>query len=119
MYDVTNMGGTLAELTNFILAGGGIVSAAIMLVNAGRDKQFAPSRVIIETLERRFENEITEIIGIVAQALTANEANYDIDFRSIDESGNRLAKARKETDLRLRSKGFEQQNKGSIAVSQR
>jgi hypothetical protein len=39
-------------------------------------------------------------------ALTANEATYLIGFRSTDEIRNRLAKARQETDRRLRSKGI-------------
>lgn len=116
--DVTNMGGTLAELANFILDGGGNLSAAIVLVNAGRNKQFNPSSTIIEMLEKRYGNEIKEIFGIAANALTANEANYLIGFRSTDEIRNRLVKARKETGLRLCSKGIEQQGKGSIASSQ-
>lgn len=105
--DVTNMGGTLAELANYLQYSGGVVDAVIVLVNAGRVKQFQPTRKVIRELEKRYANEIEEIFGIVPSALTANEANYIIGFKSVDEIRNRLAKARKETDLRLRSKGIE------------
>jgi hypothetical protein len=108
--DVTNMGGTLAELANYILGLGGIVAAVVVLVNAGRVKQFQPTRLVIRKLEKRYENEIEEIFGIIPGALTANEANYLIGFKSADEIRNRLAKARKETDLRLRSKGIERKD---------
>jgi len=107
--DVTSMGGTLAELANFLQCSGGSVAAVIVLVNAGRVKQFQPTRKVIRELEKRYIHEIEEIFGIVPSALTANEANYLIGFKSADEIRNRLAKARKETDLRLRSKGIERQ----------
>ncbi len=80
--------------------------AAIVLVNAGRTGKFHPSRKVIRDLEMRYENEITEIFGIAINCLTADEANYLIGFRSTDEIRNRLAKARQETDIRLRSKGI-------------
>jgi len=104
--DVTNMGGTLAELADYLLARGGLVLAVVVLVNAGRNKHFLPSKSVIRTLEGRYGNEITEIFGIAPSALTANEANYLIGFKTADEIRNRLAKARKETSLRLRSKGI-------------
>ena len=106
--DVTNMGGTLAELANFLLEKGGLVSAVVVLVNAGRVKHFHPARTIIKKLEERFNHEIEEIFGITPSALTANEANYLVGFKTADEIRNRLAKAREETRLRLRSKGIEQ-----------
>lgn len=107
--DVTNMGGTLAELANYLYRSGGVVVAVIVLVNAGRVKLFRPSQKVIRELEKRYTHEIEEIFGIAPGALTANEANYLIGFKSTDEIRNRLAKARKETDLRLRSKGIERQ----------
>lgn len=108
--DVTNMGGTLAELSNYILSIGGIVAAVVVLVNAGRIKQFQPTRMVIRKLEKRYDDEIEEIFGIIPGALTANEASYLIGFKSADEIRNRLAKARKETDRRLRSKGIERKD---------
>ncbi len=107
--DVINMGGTLAELANHIRVRGGIVVAVAVLVNAGRIKELQPARKNIRELERRHGNEITEIFGIVPGALTANEADYLIGFRSADEIRNRLVKAKKETYLRLRSKGIKRQ----------
>ncbi len=108
--DVMNMGGTLAELANHIRSAHGVVLAVVVLGNAGRIKWLQPARKVIRELERRHGNEITEIFGIVPAALTANEANYLIGFRSADEIRNRLAKAKKETYLRLRSKGIERQS---------
>ena len=107
--DVTSMGGTLAELANYLQYYGGTVVAAIVFVNAGRVKQFKPTRKVISELEKRYTHEIEEIFGIVPNALTANEANYLIGFKSADEIRNRLVKARKETNLRLRSKGIDRQ----------
>jgi hypoxanthine phosphoribosyltransferase len=107
--DVTNMGGTLVELANYLQSSGGLVVAVIVLVNAGRIKQFQPTRKVIRELEKRYLHEIEEIFGIIPSALTANEANYLIGFRTTDEIRNRLAKARKETNHRLRSKGIERQ----------
>ena len=108
--DVINMGVTLAELANHVRGRGGIVLAVVALVNAGRIKRLQPARKTIRELERRHGNGIAEIFGIVPGALTANEANYLIGFRSTDEIRNRLAKAKKETYLRLRSKGIERQS---------
>jgi len=105
--DVTNMGCTLAELANYIQSSGGIVVAVIVLVNAGRIKHFRPSYTVINKIEKRFGNEIKEIFGIIPAALTANEANYIIGFRSADEIRNRISKAEKEIYLRLRSKGID------------
>lgn len=85
----------------------GEVINAFVLVNAGRTPKFKPDVKTIELLEKRFGNEITEIFDITPAALTANEAQYLVGFRTADEIRNRLAKAREETDRRLRSKGIE------------
>lgn len=105
--DVTTMGGTLAELADFIQIRGGIIGGVIVMVNAGRVKNFCPSQAVVRKIENRFSHELERILSIQANALTANEANYLIGFRTADEIRNRLAKARQETDLRLRSKGIE------------
>ncbi len=62
---------------------------------------------VIRIIENRHGHEIEQILGIRPSAITANEANYLIGFRTSDEIRNRLAKARQETDRRLRSKGIE------------
>ncbi|WP_427311534.1 phosphoribosyltransferase [Cupriavidus sp. H39] len=104
--DVTTMGGTLAELANYIQAHRAEVVGAIVLVNASRSGRLvAPSKTILE-LERRYGNEIRKIFGIATDALTADEARYLIGFRSTDEIRGRLAKAREETAHRLGSKGI-------------
>ena len=57
-------------------------------------------------LKQRHANEIIEIFGIQVDALTANEAQYLVGFRTAYEIRNRLLKAKQEVDLRLRSKGI-------------
>ena len=104
--DVSNLGGTLAELANYIRHHGGNVMDVLVLVNAGRSIQLKPQPKTIRLLEKRYGHEITNIFGIEPSALTANEANYLVGFRTVDEIRNRLAKARQETHLRLRSKGI-------------
>lgn len=104
--DVINMGGTLAELADFIQQANGEVLGVIALVNAGREKRLVPSGRTLRQLETRYPYEIRTIFGIEPHALTANEANYLVGFRTADEIRNRLAKARKEINLRLRSKGI-------------
>jgi hypothetical protein len=110
--DVTNMGGTLAELANYILINGGVVEGTVVLCNAGRSHDFLPSRNTLRLLKGRFGDEIKKIFGIRAEALTANEANYLVGFRSTDEIRNRLIKAKKETAERLRSKSIQRPNAG-------
>lgn len=104
--DVTSMGGTLAELANYIRLNGGTVLGSIVLVNAGRDKSFEPLKKHIKLLEQRYDDKIRQQFGIQTKALTANEANYLIGFRDFDEIRNRCLKAEKETHLRLLSKGI-------------
>jgi len=104
--DVTNLGGTLAELSHYIQSKGGVVKDVAVLVNAARNKAFKPDRKTVRTLKERFGNEIIEIFGIHPDALTANEAQYLVGFRSVNEIRNRLLKAKQEVDIRLRSKGI-------------
>jgi len=52
-------------------------------------------RPVLQTLRKRFANEIIEIFGIHIDALTANEAQYLVGFRTSDEIRNRCLKAKK------------------------
>ena len=103
--DVVNFGTTLAELAHYIQLNGGLVSNIAVMVNAGRKKTLSPDRKTLRILKERFANEIIEIFGINIDALTANEAQYLVGFRTADEIRNRCLKAKKESNLRLRSKG--------------
>jgi hypothetical protein len=103
------MGGTLAELANYVQLHGGHVENVVALVNAGRDKRLTPCASVLRKLKSRYENDIKEIFGIDVAALTANEAGYLIGFRSADEIRNRRIKANQETNLRLRAKGVERE----------
>lgn len=104
--DVTSLGGTLAELSNYIQVFGGVVSGVVVLVNAGRDKGLVPNKKFVQLIKERFDDEFTEVFGIEPSALTANEASYLVGFPSIDGIRNRLAAAQQEIDRRLRSKGI-------------
>lgn len=104
--DVSTMGTTLAELSHFIQHKGGAVAGAVLLVNASRSGRLAPAKKVVSELKRRHGNGIEEIFGIQPEALTADEANYLIGFRTTDEIRNRVASAREKTDLRLHSKGI-------------
>ena len=104
--DVTSLGGTLAELANYIQQQGGVVKDIVLLVNAGRNREFAPNGKFIQLIQERFNDEFTSTFGIYPIALTANEAQYLVGFKSIDAIRNRLSAAKKEIDRRLRSKGI-------------
>jgi hypothetical protein len=104
--DVTNLGGTLAELVHFIQTFGGVVKDVVVLVNAGRNPALVPAIKFIRLIKERFHEEFTEVFGIAPEALTANEAHYLAGFKSIDAIRNRFAAAEQEIDRRLRSKGI-------------
>jgi hypothetical protein len=104
--DVTNLGGTLAELNNYIQSQGGAVVKVVVLVNAGRNPALLPDLKDTRLIKERFGYDFVKIFGIEPDALTANEARYLVGFRSIDEIRDRLAKARQEIDRRLRAKGI-------------
>jgi hypothetical protein len=103
--DVTSLGGTLAELAHYIQKHGGLVQDVFVLVNAGRKKSLLPDKMTLRKLETRYANELIEIFGIAVSALTANEAQYLVGFRSADEIRNRVVKAKQEIYLRLCAKG--------------
>jgi hypothetical protein len=102
--DVTTMGGTLAELAHYILAEGGIVAGVAVMVNAARSGRLTPDQSLVAELERRHGDAIREIFQVDPAALTAEEAGYLIGFRTADEIRNRSAKAKQETDRRLRAR---------------
>jgi hypothetical protein len=113
--DVTSLGGTLAELANYIQVFGGVVHGVSVLVNAGRDKALVPNKKFVQLIKERFDDEFTEVFGIEPAALTANEASYLVGFSSIDGIRNRLFAARQEIDRRLRSKGVSRAAQGQAA----
>lgn len=76
----------------------------VVLVKAERLEQLTADKKIIKQLEQRYPRDITEIFYIYPTTLTANETQYLIGFKTADEIQNRLAKAKKAIDLRLRSK---------------
>jgi hypothetical protein len=104
--DVSTMGGTLADLASHILTNGAQVCGSVLLVNAARSGKVIPSPKTLKMLQRRFGNEIQATFGIKTAALTWEEAQYLIGFRSVDELRNRAATAQQARIKRLRSKGI-------------
>ncbi|ACR29815.1 phosphoribosyltransferase family protein [Burkholderia glumae] len=104
--DVTTLGGTLCDLSDYIRRSGGNVVAACVLVNASRSGKLFPARKIVRRLEEQYGHVIRQTFRIEPTALTADEAQYLIGFRTAEEIRGRSAKAREKTDLRLRSKGI-------------
>jgi hypothetical protein len=113
--DVTSLGGTLAELSNYIQLNGGVVKDVVVLVNAGRSLALVPPKKFVNLIKERFDDEFTEIFGIEPNALTANEAQYLAGFRSADALRNRRAAAEQEIDRRLRSKGIARTSQAASA----
>jgi hypothetical protein len=91
--DVTTLGGTLAEMANYIQSRGGKVAGVVTLANAGRDAKLSAPKHVTSEIERRYGDEIRKQFGIEPKALTANEAGYLIGFRNVDELRTRAAKA--------------------------
>ncbi|SAL19082.1 hypothetical protein AWB68_00622 [Caballeronia choica] len=104
--DVTTLGGTLCDLADFVIRGGGTPVAAVVIVNASRSGKLYANQKTVNLLEARFGNEIREILNIAPHALTFDEAQYLIGFRSAEEIRGRSAQAREKTDIRLRAKGI-------------
>jgi hypothetical protein len=105
--DVSTMGGTLADLASYIQTNGGRVVGSVLLVNAARSGRVIPSSKTLKLLERRFGDEIRTTFGIKPAALTREEAQYLIGFRTVDELRNRAAAAKQACVERLRSKGID------------
>lgn len=66
----------------------------------------APAPKFVRLIKERFDEEFTGVFGIEPDALTANEAQYLVGFKSVDAIRNRLAAAEQESHRRLRSKGI-------------
>ena len=103
--DVSTMGGTLADLADYIQSQGGVVVGSAVLVNASRAGTMAASPALRRQVERRFGDEIRNRFHLTPDALTADEARYLIGFRSVDELRNRSASAERARVERLRAKG--------------
>lgn len=104
--DVTTLGGTLCDLSDYILRRGGMVVAAVVLVNASRSGRLRAPQTTVRRLEEQFGHVIRETFSIAPEALTADEAQYLVGFRTAEEIRGRSASAKQKTDLRLRSKGI-------------
>lgn len=104
--DVSVMGGTLAELADFISVHGGEVAGTVTLVNASRTGLYTPKPAQIREIEARYGDVVRQEFGVEPAALTADEASYILNFRDADRLRESIAKARGERDTRLRAKGL-------------
>lgn len=80
---------------------------SVLLVNATRSGKVIPPSRILKHLERRFGDEIRTAFGIETAALTWEEAQYLVGFRTVDELRNRATAAKQARIERLRSKGIQ------------
>lgn len=103
--DVTTMGGTFADLSDYVTANGGKIIGSVVLVDASRNATIKPSPRTVRELERRYGNEIRSEFEVEPIALTASEADYLIGFKTADELANRAATARTENARRQSAKG--------------
>ena len=104
--DVLTMGGTLAELADYLQRHGARVAGVVILVNAARSGKLAPDERTIAKIKERFGDTIRDVFGIDPAALTAEEAQYLIGFRTPDEIRYRSIKAAEETARRLYARGI-------------
>jgi len=102
--DMSTMGGTLSDMASYIQSNGGQVVGIVLLTNASRAGTITPNAIVIRSLEKRHGQTIRELFGIEPSALTRDEAQYLIGFRTTDELRNRAASAIAERSRRIRSK---------------
>lgn len=104
--DVTVMGGTLAELANYIRTGGGEVIGVVTLVNRSRSGLKPAPKQHVRLIEERYGELVRQDFGIEPAALTGDEALVILAARDADDLRNRVVKARQERDERLRASGL-------------
>ena len=112
--DASVMGTTVSELSDHIQQNGGHVVGVVLLVNASRSKVLIPQRRRVQEIERRFGDALREAFEIDPAALTADEADYVLNFRDADALRNRAASASRDRDARLRSKGVLETEEGGL-----
>ncbi|MRX32796.1 PLxRFG domain-containing protein [Aminobacter sp. MDW-2] len=104
--DVTVMGGTLAELSDHIIANGGEVVGAATLVNASRSGIRTAPKQHVRLMEERYGNTIREELHVEPAALTGDEALVVLGSRDADALRDRIAAARQDRERRLLQKGL-------------
>jgi hypothetical protein len=107
--DNLTSGGTLADFGSFITYAGARVIGLVVLTVSDRYSTFCPTRKAVDTLEKHYEpgkfKSICGNLGINRNAFTDAEVRYLFGFRTADELGNRIVKAKQERADRLREKG--------------
>jgi AcrR family transcriptional regulator len=88
--DVITQGGTISSLMQFVSQAGGMVSAVLSLASAKGSQRIAPTKEILDKLNRHFGNELPiffEECGLgtdVMEQLTHSEILYLLKFSSVD-----------------------------------
>ena len=101
--DVSTVGSTLAELSDHLLQRDAEVAGSVLMVNASRSALLCPDQRIVGLVSDRFGAVIEDELAIHPAALTRDEANYLVGFRSADELRKRAATARSTLDQRAAS----------------
>jgi hypothetical protein len=91
----------------------GVAIDIVVLVNPARSRWLKSDRRLPALMEARPGDTIREVFRLDPAALTAEEAQYLIGFRSADEIRNRSLAAKQETDRRLRAKGVDRMGSGA------
>lgn len=102
--DVTTVGSTLADLAAYIQSQGGEVIGSALLSNATRSGSMFANVKTTKRLGEQYGNEIRELFNIEPSALTNEEAQYLLGFRSAAELRGSAAKAESSRIARILSK---------------
>jgi hypothetical protein len=89
----------------------------VTLVNAGRSRVMTAPKTVVREIERRFGNEVRELFHLDPVNLTADEAQYFLNFRDADAVRTRRLAAERERNDRLRSKGIGEAKSLRIAAN--
>ena len=92
--DVTVLGGTIAELANYIQQNGGEVAGVVTLVNGSRAANIIPKFDQLRAIRERYSEILDQELGIAPESLTAAEAGYLLKYRDADSLRNRILAAR-------------------------
>lgn len=116
--DNLTLGGTLADLSDYIQRNGGDVAGIVVLTNANRSDTLHARPKQIRTIEERFGDVLRAQLAIDPQALTGPEAGYLIGLRDADALSNRAAKANRDREQRLSAKSLSRPEDSALAESE-
>lgn len=117
--DVTTIGSTLSDLASYIQENGGEVVGSVLLANATRSGKMVANDKTLKRLEDQYGNEIRELFGIEPSALTQEESQYLLGFRTADELRSSAVKAQGSRLSRIHARQVPQSESGVEAAKRR